>query len=103
MSLFMDYDAEFAERKDNSMTQQELYQKRYDQGATVALFIAYWCDADMRTADNAVITKRGVEPSDGPSLEAVATAYQEHFYPNPLYAITDAYDIYLWRALDQSA
>lgn len=77
------------------MTQQELYQLRYDQGATVAQSIAYWCDADLRTTRNAVIIE--------PSLESVVTAYQEHFYPNPVYAIVDAYDAYLWRALDQSA
>lgn len=84
------------------MTQQELYRLRYDQGATVAKSIAYWCDADLRTTWNAVITGRGTEPSDGPSLEAVAIAYQEHFYPSPVYAI-DVYDAYLWRSLDQSA
>lgn len=84
------------------MTQQEIYQMRYNQRATVAQSIAYWCDADTRTVYEAAVTRRGGEPSDGPSIEVVATIYQEHFYPTPLYAITDAYDIYLWRALEQS-
>jgi len=63
------------------MTQQEKYLHRAAQGATLA--------------PGTVITE--------PTIEQVVTAYQEHFYPNPLYKIVDAYDAYLWRALADSA
>lgn len=100
------------------MTQQDMYLHRAAQGATLTpstiitepTYITHvretidcWCDADQQTQHTWFVTEMGGYPSDGPSIEAIGTAFQEKFYPNPqLYKIVDAYDAYLWRALADS-
>lgn len=86
------------------MTQQDMYLHRAAQGATLtpSTIIAEVCNADDRTQHETSVIEYGGEPIF-PTVEALATAYQEHFYPNPqLYKIVDAYDAYLWRALAES-
>ena len=71
------------------MTQQDNYLRRAAQGATltppeptyithVRETIDYWCDADRQAATRAFVTEMGGYPSDGPSIEAIATTHQRY-------------------------
>ena len=68
--------------------------------------IAYWCDGDTQNSHRTILRASGLNPTDGPSLGAVAAAYtRQQMGPETHDAVTnliDPFDLYLHPALEQS-
>lgn len=68
--------------------------------------IAYWCDGDTQNSHRTILRASELNPTDGPSLEAVAAAYTRQQMGAETYdAVTnliDPFDLYLYPALADS-
>jgi len=68
--------------------------------------IAYWCDGDTQNFHRTSLLASGLNPTDGPTLEAIASAYTRQqlgdIAYNAVTTLVDPIDLYLWRAFPKA-